>query len=118
MGGRRATSLSEVFGPRKIPPGLEKRLHSALSDRDPQAISDAAASLATKALPRESLDSYITLLVPFVRQHLAKRTPPEDIRRDVRREWARLKKLHSIDVRRVISDAVVQAAEDFLKAKR
>jgi len=118
MGGRRATSLVQVLGPKRIFPLLEKKLHTALSDQDPQAISDAAAALATKAVPRERADSFLALLVPFIKRQLARRAPPKDLRREVRREWAHIKKTHGIKVRRVISDAVVQAAEDLLKAKR
>lgn len=118
MGGRRATSLAEVLGSRRAYPGLERNLHQALSDQDPQAISNAAAALATKALRPKDLDSYLIHLVPFIRKQLAKPAPPKDVRRDVRREWSRVKKAHGIEVRRVISDAVVQAAEDLLRGKR
>ncbi len=118
MGGRRATSLDEVLGPKKSYPTLEKKLHSALSDRDPRAISDAAAAIATKAIPPQNVESYLVHLVPFIKKQLAKRVPPKDVRRKVRREWSRIKKAHGIKVRRVINDAVAQAAENLLRPKR
>jgi hypothetical protein len=118
MGGRRATSLVEVLGPKKTYPTLEKKLRSALSDQDPHAISGAAAALATKAFPPRDFESYLVHLVPFIKKQLAKPAPPKDVRRKVRREWSHIKKTHGIKVRRVINDAVVQAAENLLKAKR
>ena len=118
MGGRRATSLADVLGSEKTYPRLERELRSALSDQDPNAISDAAAALATRAVPPYRLDSYLALLVPFIRKQLARRAPPKDVRREVRREWAHIKKTHGIEVRRVVNDAVVQAAVDLIKAKR
>ena len=67
MGGRRATSLTQVLGPKRAYPGLERKLHSALADQDPEAITDAAAALATKAVPPRDLDSYLVHLVPFIK---------------------------------------------------
>jgi hypothetical protein len=116
MGGRRASSLVEVLGPKKTYPALEKRLYSALSDQDAHAISDAAAAISIRVVPPQDLDSYLVHLVPFIKKQLAKRPPPKDVRRMVRREWSHIKKTHSIKVRRVISDAVVQAAENLIKA--
>ena len=118
MGGRRATSLIEVLGPKKAYPKLEKKIQSALSDQDPRAISDAAAALATKALPSAALDTYLVHLSPFITKHLAMRTLPSDIRSKVRHEWSHIKGVHGIKVRRVVSEAVVQAAENLIRAKR
>ena len=118
MGGRRATSLADVLGPGRTYPGLQRKLHNALTDKNPQAISDAAAELAIKAVPRQRLDSYLKLLVPFIKKRLAKPAAPEDIRREVRIEWTHIKKAHGIEVRRVVNDAVVQAAEDLLRSRR
>lgn len=117
MGGRRATSISDVLGPKKSYPSLEKKLHRALSEKDLKGISTAAATLATKSVPLTDLDSYLVHLVPFIRKQLTKKEPPKDVRRDVRREWARIKKSEGIQVRPVVSNAVVQAAIDLLKDK-
>jgi len=118
MGGRRATSLVEVIGTKKSYPTLEKKLHTALSDQDPIAISDAAANLATKVLSPQDLSSYLVHLVPFIKRELARWAPAKDVRRKVRREWSHIKKTHGIKLRSVVNDAVVQAAEDLLRAKR
>ena len=116
MGGRRATTISDVLGSDKSYPRLERELQSALSDQNPHAISSVAAELAARALPQTELDTYLTLLVPFIKKELSRRRKPqEDIRRSVRREWSQVKKANNVEVRRVVNDAVVQAAIDVLK---
>lgn len=117
MGGRRARSISEVLGPGRSYPGLERQLTTALKSGDPSAIAEASVKLANKAVTTRELDTYLAYFVPYIQDKLAQAKPSGDIRKDVREEWSRLKRQHDIDVRGVLSDAVAQAVIDFLKAR-
>lgn len=115
MGGRRATSVSEILGAGRSHTRLVNKLDSALTADDTTAISAAASQLATKVVSPKELDSHLALLVPYIRRELSSKTPSDDLRRDVRREWSRVKKEHNVRLNRVVSEAVVQGAIDLLR---
>ena len=117
MGGRRATSLVEVLGPSQTYPQLERDLHRGIAKEDARAISAAAASLAKKSLSPRRLDSYLELLLPFIKKRFQQQPKGRDLRADVRREWSRIKRAHEIRLNHVVNDAVVQAVIDLLRAK-
>lgn len=116
MGGRRATSLGEVVGAARSP-ALEHQLKVALKSADPDAIAAASAELTRKAIPLRQLDECLTHFTPFVRAKLERGVPLEDPRREVRAEWASLKRQHDLHPSRVLSEAVEQAVMEFLSKR-
>ena len=117
MGGRRARSLPQVLGEGHAYPLLERKLKAALKTGDPDAIAETSSELGRKAVSTQELDSYLAYFIPFIQDKLSRAKPLEDARKEVREEWARLKRRHEIKIRGVVSDAVAQAVIDFLKAR-
>ena len=116
MGGRRARSLSDVFG--RVDPALERRLKSAVESGDGEALADSASAVARRAVITPHLAAYLEHFTPFIRARLARGTPLEDPRKEVRAEWSRLKRVRSLPVTGLQqADAIVQAVIDFLRAR-
>jgi len=118
MGGRRAVSLSQVLGSTTREPKLEARLHSALRRGEPEEIADVSSALAARVLSPAEAANYLALFVPFVREHLTKPLPPQDLRASVREEWTHLKSKHDLNVKGVLNDAVVQSVLDLLRMSK
>ena len=116
MGGRRAVSIRDALGTSRSFPKLERDLDQGLSKQDPRAVSQAASDLAKRAIPATELTSHLRLFVPFIQKQLGE-APDRDVRSDVRREWARLKKTHDIHVSEAVNNSLVQAVISFLKAR-
>ena len=118
MGGRRAASVSEFVGTGKRRKDLAEKIHSGFETGSHEDVSKAAASLAKQVVPKKRLNSYLALLVPFVTDQITRETPSANLRRDVRREWSRLKKVHGLKVSRIVSQAVEQATIAVIRARR
>jgi len=96
---------------------LERELHDALKTQDPKGIAAASAVLASRLPEAPQIPDYLSYFVPYIKKQYQREEPVDvtERRSEVRQIWAEIRRDQKIDVRPVISDAVVQAVLNFLR---
>lgn len=111
MGGRRAADLTQLVGNAKPVQTAKRRLTSAVSTQDPQAIASATAGVLASSQVGTKWLRHGLKLSPYLakhRQELLKQSP-KDRNESIRQAWSAVKKKENIRTSPEVDSAVISA---------
>ncbi|MEJ0085099.1 MAG: hypothetical protein WDO72_05430 [Pseudomonadota bacterium] len=120
MGGRRASSISEIVGsnPRLAP--LSRKLGKALTSEDPEKVARAAADLVATGSKSTDILYYATQMSEFIRRTVESGKDLSHNEREslAREEWSRVKAREGLPDDSIATQAIVSAATRAIARKK
>jgi len=112
MGGRRASSISQIVGSGSRLRPLSQQLGRALSAENPQRVAEAAANLLATGPKSTDILYYAAQMTKFIRRAVesGKDLPYNKREALAREEWSRIKAREGLPDDSVTTQAIVSAA--------
>ncbi len=112
MGGRRASSISEIVGRGSRLAPLSQRLGKAISAEDPQQVAETTANLLATGPKSTDILYYAAQLADFIRRVVESRKdlPYQERESLAREEWSKIKTREGLPDDPIITQAIVSAA--------
>lgn len=112
MGGRRASSISEIVGSGSRLAPLSQRLGRALTAEDPRQVAAATANLLATGPKSTDILYYASQLIDFIRRMVerGKDLPYEEREALAREAWSKVKAREGLPDDAITTQAIVSAA--------